>query len=146
MKKLFELILLVIVFSTCVLLIACEDSYNEPSKNELLAGSTADGKRWNITLIEVELGSIRPFPCVKDNNITYFPDGRYEVNEGQTKCDPSDPPAYVGSWSFNRSKTQLTIIIGDSLKVYALEQIDFNNHRITAQFNEGPRTYILKSQ
>jgi hypothetical protein len=121
---------------------SCGDDSSAISNEEFLAGRTAEGKNWRITLIEVELGSIDPFPCVADNNITYFPNGRYEVNEGTTKCDPLDPPAYLGSWILD--DRTLTITLDDSVRVWNLDIITSNRQEISSQFSDGERIYILE--
>ena len=125
--------------------ISCGES-EDPSLRELLAGNHEDGKSWKITAIEVELGTLQPYECVRDNNITYFPNGRYEVNEGETKCDPYDPPAYIGTWLYDDKLNKLSIKISDSSKLYTIDYLDEFTQRITSTFIDGERTYVLKKQ
>jgi len=49
-------------------------------------------------------------PCEKDD-ITFFTlDLKYKVDEGASKCNPSDPQIFdQGTWSFNPAKTIITI-------------------------------------
>lgn len=123
---------------------ACYQHTPEPVTNQsLIAGTDAFGKTWRIVQIEVELGTLVPRTCLTDNFITYFPNGNYEINEGATKCNPSDPPAVVGTWEMNSSETEIFVTIGDSLQVWNLEAIDQQNQRISSEFTEGSRTYVL---
>ncbi|MEQ9405915.1 MAG: hypothetical protein RIM99_20150 [Cyclobacteriaceae bacterium] len=127
-----------------ILFCSCYENTPEPAnKPYLIAGNSEFGKTWSISQIEVELGTLTPRPCVTDNFITYFPNGNYEINEGASKCTPNDPPAVVGSWSMNTEQTLVSVTIGDSIQNWVIESIDNNNHRITSQFREGERTYVL---
>jgi hypothetical protein len=127
-------------------LLCCACAEDEPliiSKTELLAGTSDFGKTWSISQIDVELGTLIPNPCVKDNFITYYPDGRYEINEGRSKCAPTDPPSASGIWNLNQSESILTVSIGDSTQLWQLEFVDRNHQVISSAFLEGSRTYTL---
>ena len=144
--KYLKTITLFIILVFLLFLLSCQDDVSgRINSTDLLAGSTESGKTWSIILIEVELGSINPFECVADNPITYYETGRYEVNEGFTKCDPYDPPSYLGVWRFNKTQTQLTINIGDSTRVWDIIHLDGDIQRISSIFPDGERTYILRT-
>lgn len=134
------LILLLISVSSCE-----EDDSVIDVRTRSLAGESEFGRTWQISGIEIELGTVDPHACVKDNNFTYYPNDTYEVNEGKSKCDPGDPPAWVGHWLFNRSKTQLTIEIGDSSRVWSLEHLSGSVHKISSNFDGDWRTYDFRS-
>lgn len=49
-------------------------------------------------------------PCEKDNITFFTSDLKYKVDEGASKCDPSDTQIQVqGTWSFNPAKTIITL-------------------------------------
>lgn len=142
--KYFKTAILLIILTCLFFLMSCDESGNQIISNrDLIAGSEAEGKTWRISTIEVELGALVPKSCLTDNNITYFPGGQYEVNEGSTKCDPTDPPAYTGRWFFNKDETELTVQMGDSVKVWNILQLKSDKHRISSTFVDGQRTYLL---
>lgn len=128
-----------------VLIAGCSTPGPEPSNLELLAGSDSFGKTYQINRIELELGTLIPRTCVTDNFITYFPSGRYEINEGATKCDPDAQPAVTGNWSLNERTQLLTVTINDSIQFWAVESLNERSHSITSTFREGDRTYSLNS-
>lgn len=137
-----------LIFTTLIFIIsACDenDADLQPTNVELLAGFDDFGKTWQIEIIEVELGSLDPKSCLTDNFIKYYPDGRYEMGEGLTKCDPFDPQAYAGSWDFNRDQSELAIQIEDSIQVWEIDILTEIDQSITSIFKEGERTYILRS-
>jgi len=49
-------------------------------------------------------------PCEKDNITLFTADSKYKVDEGASKCDPSDTQILdQGTWSFNPAKTIITL-------------------------------------
>lgn len=134
-----------ITFLTLIFLSSCD--YNEPKpadREELIAGTDQFGKTYQINKIEVELGELRPKQCITDNFITYFPNGSYEINEGATKCDPSDDPALSGTWRLV-DNILLVISFRDSTQSWDIESMAENRHIISSDFKEGSRTYTLDS-
>ncbi len=129
-----------------LLLSSCYQEHPTPTNTyELIAGVNEFGKTYQVNHITIEIGTVTPHRCVTDNFITYYPDGRYEINEGATKCDPNDDPAVTGFWSINRSETLLTVEIGDSTQVWEIESIKNSSHEVTSNFREGLRTYTFIS-
>ena len=57
--------------------------------------------------------------CEKDNIYTFKRNGEYEVNEGASKCDPSDSQVGTSHWQFANSETEI-IIAGDKGKIEEL--------------------------
>lgn len=136
----------ILLFLTPFLFTSCEHEYpNSRSTRELISGSNEFGKTYQVSHIEIEIGTVTPHPCVTDNFVTYFPSGRYEVNEGATKCDPNDPPALIGSWSLNRNETLLFIEIDNEEQVWEIDFVGNVSHEITSNFREGLRTYFYSS-
>jgi len=57
--------------------------------------------------------------CEKDNIYTFKKNGEFEVSEGVSKCDPSDPQVSTSHWKFTNSETEI-IIAGDKGKIEEL--------------------------
>ena len=124
---------------------ACEDdNFSSLNRNETYLTNNDDfGKTWQIVDIEIDLGVLVPHSCVSDNNFTYYPDGRYEVNEGVSKCNPNDPPAWVGTWFLNENQNTMTIVLGDSIRTWDVESIGESTHRLSSFFNNDLRIYTF---
>ena len=134
-----------IILLSLILFTACD--YHEPKpaeRAELIAGTNRFGKTYQINKIEVELGELRPNRCITDNFITYFPNGSYEINEGATKCDPSDDPAISGTWQLINDEL-LVITFRDSTQRWDILNLSKNSHSILSDFKEGSRIYTLSS-
>ena len=57
--------------------------------------------------------------CEKDDLFIFKSDGKYEINEGGTKCDATDPQSTVYDWSFANGEKEL-IIDGDRVTIQEL--------------------------
>ncbi len=134
-----------LLLSFLVLIGACyEEEPRTYSDYELIAGQDAFGKSWKITGIEVTgLGSLDPFPCIADNNIVFYTDGRYENSEGYVKCDPNDPPAFEGNWYFNSRSDSMTISLEDSVRSWSVDYLSDYKMRLTSEFANDSRTYVF---
>ena len=110
---------------------------------ELIAGADSFGKTWRIDRIQIDIGTVLPNTCVTDNFITYFPSGRYEINEGASKCNPNDPPGKQGQWFIDDDENQLVVEVGDSVQIWRIDFLNSDAHSITSMFAEGSRTYEL---
>jgi len=148
MKVLKTLVLLGTIFCLFFLVSCSEDEATIPTKTELLAGSTEDGRSYFISSAEIDLidlnGTLVLDECVTDNTIIYYPEGRYDENEGPDKCDPEDPPGGIGSWRFSDDEEQIIISIYDETQVWDIESINDRSHRITRQTNDGELTFVLE--
>ena len=67
--------------------------------------------------------------CEKDDYFTFKSNGTYEINEGPTKCDPSDPQVYTSDWQFANNETEI-IIDGDR---GVIEELTNSTLRIRAE-------------
>ena len=47
------------------------------------------------------------YACQRDNFERYETNGTHTVDEGATKCDPTDPQTETGTWAFYDSATKL---------------------------------------
>ena len=57
--------------------------------------------------------------CERDDFFIFKTDGKYEVNEGATKCDASDPQSELYDWAFVNEEKEL-IIDGDRVTIQEL--------------------------
>ncbi|MBV6645426.1 MAG: hypothetical protein KI790_08245 [Cyclobacteriaceae bacterium] len=91
--KIIKVLLLLTTASLLFFLVSCEESnFVEVPEDEPIAGSDDQGKSYFISTAEIDLedvnGTLILDECVTDNTITYYQGGRYEENEGRTKCGP----------------------------------------------------------
>lgn len=127
--------------------ISCDDDDSTPITSEtILSGTDENGKLYQITRIDLELGQLIPNTCLTDNNITYFPNGVYEVNEGATKCDPNDPPAISGTWAFSNNDTRLVVNMGDSIVTWDVIELSESLHTLSAVFKGDEIAYTMQSR
>jgi hypothetical protein len=102
------------ILSTSFLLIvffsACKKDKDNDGEEQLTQGT------WKVIKYEEKAGSA-PYEettsdyelCELDNIWKFTTDGNYEVTEGVSKCNISDPDVYqAGTWSLNSSNTVLT--------------------------------------
>jgi hypothetical protein len=59
--------------------------------------------------------------CQKDDYLVFKRDGKYEANEGLTKCDPLDPQSELLDWSFVNEEKEL-IMDGDRVTIQELTE------------------------
>lgn len=109
-------LLTVITFSACK-----KDPPAPPTNTELIS------RNWKITAMT---GTFPPLPavdlyaqlqaCEKDNIIKVQSNGTYTLDEGATKCNPTDPQIVeTGNWSFASNETKLTIM-GETFDIVSL--------------------------
>jgi hypothetical protein len=87
-----------------------------------LENRTAPSTTW------IDLTSSVP-ACEKDNQIIFRSNGTYEVNEGATKCSPTDPQiTETGTWAFESNETKIRIsATGGSPFTNDIELLNENN-------------------
>jgi hypothetical protein len=110
-------IVLLLLFFSIFFTVSCK---KEKTKTELLTDKT-----WLTTAITVEPGIATggaPItdllaqyePCVRDNVFQFTLDKKYSVEEGTTKCNPSDAQSLeTGTWFLDSSETLLTKVASD---------------------------------
>jgi hypothetical protein len=92
--------------------------------------STADNKalltsgKWKLTAETVK--GVNTFTtkanCDKDNTWAFTTDGKLTLDEGATKCDPTDPQTETGTWIFtDTEQKKMVITAGFALPVDILE-------------------------
>jgi len=96
-----------------ILLFACSKKDSVATKTELLTSGS-----WNLTAVMAdndgngtyETDEFASFPaCFKDNYFSFLAGGIAEINEGTTKCSPTDPQTETGSWQLTQNETHLKI-------------------------------------
>lgn len=99
-----------------------KDDPPPPTKTELIS------RNWKATamtaVFPAPIGTVDVFAqleaCEKDNIIKVKADGTYTVDEGATKCDPTDPQIVeTGNWVFASNETKLTIM-GETWDIVSL--------------------------
>ena len=120
MKKILALSIVLFALYSCK-----KDDKTASKKDYLTSGS------WIITTVVTdddgdgtyEIDEYADFEaCYKDNIWTFKPDGMLEMDEGATKCTPTDPQVTTGQWQFTNNETGLTI----ETDSYVIEQLDAN--------------------
>lgn len=132
-KITLKTLLLFTVVST--LFFACKKKNDQKSKTELLTQ-----KEWFVSKYEEKTNNgswVDEFPtwdaCSKDDKYIFKTNNTLEVNEGATKCSPTDPQIIETiAWAFTDNETRITIN-GSAL----IELLDENTFiiSITETFN-----------
>jgi hypothetical protein len=115
------------------------------SKTELLTE-----KAWIVTSMEQRTGNgswvstawASSPACEKDDQTVFRTNNTYEMNEGSTKCDPSDPHVFdSGTWAFQDNESKLVM---DRTEVSNIEQLDENTLIVTSTETIAGTTYSLR--
>ncbi|MCB2409303.1 DUF5004 domain-containing protein [Hymenobacter lucidus] len=162
MKTQFNLPLLALLAATAMGASSCKkDKESNPApaktKTELLAG-----KDWKLAAQTVTPGLTADdgtvvtdlFPyldeCDKDDLMRYDANGTCLLSEGPTRCDPSNPQQYTGTWSFDSNETILkTNVQGlgsssfniielsdNTLKVSGIRTLTDGDHKFTYTYSK----------
>jgi hypothetical protein len=126
---------------------ACKkDSTADKSKTELITQAA-----WKLIKSESKTGTgvwvdgTGLFPaCERDDNFVFRTNASYEINEGLTKCSPTDPQIYeTGTWAFqtNETEVRLTSTGSSSSDISAIEQLTETTLVITQTYVSGGTTY-----
>lgn len=128
----------------------CVEGEPQPvlTASELLAGDDPDGRSYFISSAKIDLidinGTLQLDECVTDNTIIYYPSGRYEENEGRTKCAIEDAPGSVGNWVIANNETEMSIVIDGVEEEWRIESVTAQGHTLTRDTNDGEITFILE--
>ena len=98
-----------------LLLAACskKDTAASKSKTELLTSGS-----WKLTAVTADDDANRTYEtdsyagfsdCYKDNYYTFRANGELELNEGPSKCSPTDSQTETATWQLTQNETHLTI-------------------------------------
>jgi hypothetical protein len=90
----------------------------------------------DTTITESEFGNSEP--CDKDDFMTFGTNGKVYVDEGATKCDPSDVQVdSTSTWSLNSDFTKLTIQdVGSDPQVFDVTELTSSNFVWTTKDEE----------
>lgn len=111
MQKITLKTLLLIAFVS-TLFFACKKKNDQKSKTELLTQ-----KEWFVSKYEQKTNNgpwVDDFPtwdaCSKDDKYIFRTNNTLEVNEGATKCSPTDPQIIETiAWALTDNETRITI-------------------------------------
>jgi len=137
-----------------VALAACTEQVKvEPfTYPEVFTGKTKQG--WTIRsvqLLQQGKGTItfNLSQCVTDDLYIFYnnPERTYQVTDGATKCNASDPNLIVdSSWSFTNSTAALTIIVpilSDSPLPFIVKEVDNSKLVIDIYFDDNKSNYRI---
>ena len=150
MKRKFQLQLLMLMITASFIgLSSCEkddDDNTAKTKTELL--TTGSWKRTALisntaydwygdgTFATDVLSAMKP--CEKDNLDTYRNNGTGDVNEGTTKCAPTDPQTWTFNWAFANNETK---IVFDGFDEYILVELTATTLKLRSTFVENGVSY-----
>jgi hypothetical protein len=89
----------------------CKKEDAVKTKSELLTQTA-----WKITKLEARIAPSSPWTdytsflqaCDKDNPTVFRSNATYEINEGATKCSPTDPQIVeAGAWVFENNEARI---------------------------------------
>ncbi|MCB2378692.1 DUF5004 domain-containing protein [Hymenobacter sp. BT635] len=119
MKTQFRLPLLALFALTALVSSCKKDSESEPAPKAQTKTELLSGKNWVLTAQTVDPGLVDDdgkvvtdlFPyiddCNKDDLMRFETAGSCTLNEGASRCVPTDPQQYSGTWSFDSNETVL---------------------------------------
>ena len=103
-KKIFTITLFMTAFIVCLIIASCKKD-NADNSNSIVG-------KWKMTGyihngIDV-YGTAVP-SCIIDNIITFSNTNSVTVDEGLTRCNPTDPQILTGTYSININQTQIAL-------------------------------------
>ncbi len=128
---------ILIISSLCFQSSCSKDEDTGPSNTELIVSATWKYNNGGVDvnndgLIDAPVPPGYVLDCDKDNTLTFKDDGTGTLDEGATKCDPSNPQTSAFTWSFKNGETYINFSIaimtgfsGD-LKILKLTSTELN--------------------
>ena len=113
MKKL----MLYAILPMAIIFTACDKDGPEPTVTSTKVGFLTNGS-WKITAVvsdedgngSYETDDYATFPsCFTDNFFTFKTNFQLEINEGPTKCDPTDLQIELGTWSLVNNEANIML-------------------------------------
>ena len=127
-----------------LLIFGCKKSNDAPSKEILLTQ-----KEWVVTAERTQKNN-EPWkdvfstddPCFKDNRIIFRSNGKYDITEGPTKCNPGDPQIAEQdeSWAFTDNKTKITLTHNGGFHLTIL-QLDETTFKMLHEYTQSGSSY-----
>ena len=141
----FLLLFVVLLFTAC----RKDDAPTAKTTLELL-----QNKNWKLTGLTVTPGSTGTGTedvyntwmeaCEKDNLFRFNSGSIFILDEGPTKCDPSDPQSQNGTWDYNDAVSMLHFQIAAPSDDYTLKIVSINESGFEGKQTEnvGGTTYV----
>jgi len=148
--KVLKSLVLSTLFILAILIVGCVEHQPQPilTTSELLSGDDPSGRSYFISSAEISLfdlnGTLQLDECVTDNTIIYYPNGRYEENEGRTKCEIENPPGSTGTWEVTSRETEIIIIIDGVAEEWSIESVTDHVHKLTRTTLDGKITFVME--
>jgi hypothetical protein len=117
MRKLFLFVLGVAALGACK---KNNETSPEASRSELLTA-----KSWRLSAATITAGASKTDEyatsdaCERDNFIKFNTNKSVVVDEGPTRCNPSDAQTQTSTWDFNNDQTKLSIPVYPGLSIAA---------------------------
>jgi hypothetical protein len=122
---------------------SCKKTPEPPSKVDILTNG-----KWKLTAYDHYNAGLgygpddlyAPLdPCVKDNYYNFFANNTGELNEGPTKCNPSDPQVQTFTWSIGGN---LFFFEGIGWEFFLTDtRLELGTKRVSGSFNGYDKTY-----
>ena len=135
--------LLPFLFLILITVNSCKKKNDQKSKTQLITE-----KDWKALKIEEKENNDPWFDylagadvCYTDDRYVFRVNNTYEINEGPTKCNASDPQVYeTGTWSLGDNETKF-IYDGNP---FTIDQLTDNSMILSYSVTVGPDTYYAK--
>lgn len=110
--------------------LALGTSLSSCKKKKTSTDFLTDPAGWMVTKYEESIngGPFTPLTllsCDLDNRFYFLEGGTTRIEEGATKCNPSDPQTRTGTWSFIENNSKI-IIDGDTATINTLDENTLN--------------------
>ena len=132
MKKIISL-----AFIIMIAIFSCKKEDTKPvTKSDFLTSGT-----WAVTdVVSDDDGDgtyeTHDFPdfeaCYRDNIYTFHSDGKWEMNEGASKCDPGDPQSDTALWQLINNEKD--IILG--VDTYSIVELSETTLRVKLMYDD----------
>lgn len=138
MKSIF----LTIVVGLLALILSCKKN-TEPSRVDYLTKGS-----WRIVSWEYRTGATGTWTdafatlqaCKKDDETVFLKNGTYQINEGASKCNSTDPSiVFSSTWSLSPDIKK--IVFPSPLPEWMIEQLNAFQLIYTYSIDIGPQTY-----
>ena len=124
-------------FATILIAVSCKKDDNTTAATPLIVG------KWKMSAYRhngMDVFGTGVGPCITDNILT-FTSTELILDEGATKCSPSDPQTITGTYSLNVAKTQLTTTVDNSTNVDDILTLDASILKLRQTSNADTITY-----
>lgn len=147
--KTFKTLILVAIAASFFVISSCDKDDDPVNKKALITANS-----WKISamtidppidFLGIQISDMYAMmdACTKDDLMTFNEDGTYQVTEGATKCDESDPDiSESGTWGFNADETQITQTNTESTTTFNVLSITSSKLKFSMSETEEGVTYL----